>query len=403
MGRTKRLKLIDESEISKMEYVILQFIYTIIWCYAVYELLPVMVPIAYYHSSISRAVVCMSITSVFGMLCIYWNQRYYKEVVIDAICGMGVYTTLTLGQFLPVFVWILVSLTIVLTVIGVMMIVQKKKKNRRMRKRIVMLRLLRCFQLIRRNVSIAAGILLFVVPISLHFFKNDRLNQAYYEIANHESGTESEYVTTGADLLHEHYDDKIEVEQYYGDEYRLSQNIDTIKWIRDNDTFQTLDYEQKCDVIEAIIYCEARYLGLCKINIKFQEINDDVLGYYLHSTRTITINSKPVMDGTLTGGTSEEILKTCLHEARHCYQHLIAEMYLSITPEQRNLFVFRKYGVLDWISDFLNYVDGSEDLEAYFEYYRQSVEDDARAYADEESGSYYRSIDKLLNTGGNDN
>ena len=49
---------------------------------------------------------------------------------------------------------------------------------------------------------------------------------------------------------------------------QLSENIDIIKLIRDNDTFQALDYEKKCEVVQAILYCEARYLGLCEVNLQ---------------------------------------------------------------------------------------------------------------------------------------
>ena len=150
--------------------------------------------------------------------------------------------------------------------------------------------------------------------------------------------------------------------------------------------------------MRAICYCEGRYLGLCKIDIEFKDIEDTtLLGSYNHSTKTIIINSKPIKDGSLPGGTSDELLMTILHECRHCYQNLVSEMYINVTPEQRNLYAFKQDGVNDWITNLGNYKLGDETLEGQMEYYEQPIERDARIYAETAAQIYYLMIDSLLN------
>lgn len=188
----------------------------------------------------------------------------------------------------------------------------------------------------------------------------------------------------------------VEIAQTYGDEYRLSNNLDTIKYIRNDELFQTLDYEHKCDVIEAVLRCEGRYLGLSQFDIVFEELPDTTKGQYNHASRTIVINAKMVRNGDMPGGTSEEILETCLHEAYHCYQHMLAEVYVDLAPEQRNLLVFHNLGVADWVENMCDYNYASDDVSDTIEYMYQPLEMDARAYAEKSVIEYYVAIDGLL-------
>ena len=103
-----------------------------------------------------------------------------------------------------------------------------------------------------------------------------------------------------------------------------------MKLIRDDESFQALSFNGKRDVLNAIVYCEARYLGLSEINVKYNDMDKNVLGTYEHSTRTITINAKQVRDGSLVGGRAHELLHTVRHECRHCYQCHLVEMYRDV-------------------------------------------------------------------------
>lgn len=168
--------------------------------------------------------------------------------------------------------------------------------------------------------------------------------------------------------------------------------------IRDNDTFQALDYTKKCEVLRAIGYCEARYLGLCEINFEFRDIESiSLLGVYNYLDKTIIINANPIKDGKISGGTSEELLNTVLHECRHCYQYLLSEMYRQVTSEQRNLLIFTREDIDDWTINFEDYKNGSDPKAGLKDYFDQPIERDARIYARVRAQKYYLDIDRLLN------
>lgn len=388
-----RLKLKDKSTQSKGEYLFDHILYGTMLAYDIYNILPYVIPMAKYTNSISKLVVCMLLTSMFGILFSFNYSRCEKGVLQDILSGVGLYIVSILGEYaIGLIRWIVIGL-LVISVVGVILVISKKIKRKDRIEQIIISRFLRSTQVVRRNVGVAAVIAVVTLPIGLNCFQNEKLNEDYYEKVCEEYGLNADDIQDGISG----YEGELSVLENYGDEYRLEKNIDTIKLIRDNDTFQTLDYEKKCDVLRAVCYCEARYLGLCKINIVFEDIEDDtLLGTYNHATKTITVNAKPIKDGSLPGGTAEELLITVLHECRHCYQNLLSEMYISANPEQRNLLAFTGEDVNDWITNIGDYKPGGETIEGQMEYYVQPIERDARTYAKAEVQIYYLEIDSIL-------
>lgn len=395
-----RIKLKDKSTLTKAEYLFDHILYGSIFAYDIYVFLPLIVPIAKYNNSIPRLIICMLLTSLFGIITSFSYNRKGRGVFEDILAGMGLYTILTVGEYLPRLINILSFITVVVTFVGIVIIATRKIKKKSRKIQIMISRFLRSTQMVRRNVSVAAVVAIVALPIGLNCFKNEKLNEDYYEKVCEEYGLNAEDVEGGIGVSQ--YEGDLTVYEAYGDEYRLSENIDTIKLIRDNTTFQTLDYEKKCEVLEAVIYCEARYLGLCKLNIEFKDLEDDsLLGTYNHMTKTITVNSNPIKDGSLPGGTSEELLITVLHECRHAYQNLLSEMYMQATPEQRNLYVFTREGVNEWITNLGDYKPGDESIEGQMEYFRQPIEEDARIFAEVEVKILYMDIDRYLEEASN--
>ena len=113
---------------------------------------------------------------------------------------------------------------------------------------------------------------------------------------------------------------------------------------------------------------------------------DSLLGSYEHITKTISINAKTLRDGSIPGGSAEELLITALHECRHCYQHLLGELFQKASPLQRNLYAFSNEDVAEWVTN----------LDGDLEYRLQVVEWDANNYAVKEANVYYLEIDKFL-------
>ena len=388
MPNIGKLNLMDKSTLSKGEYLGTHIYYSIIFSFAMYNILPFFVPVAYFEKSIIRLVLCMVVTGVVGMVFTYSYNRTYAGIFIDVVSSMGFYIALTVGKYFFEFIYYLFCVTGFFTLICMFIIFHRRIEKKNRKKQIVLIRCLKCIHVIRWNIGIALFIILIMLPVSLKFFKKDSHELAYDEKIKELSNDD---MFQNMDI-----NEELIVNKIYGDEYRLSDNIDKIKAFRDNETFQALTYEEKCEAIEALIYCEARYQGLCEIDVVFKELEEGTAGKYNHAARTIFIDSKIIKDGSRKGGSNEEIMRTCIHETRHVYQHLLAELYADVTPEQRNLLAFTENGVRNWIVNFKDYYSDTDDLEGFKKYLKQPIEEDARRYAEREMKEYFEAIDELL-------
>lgn len=383
----KKIRIKDNSTVGREEYIWDHVLFGGIFGYNVYKLLPVVVPIAHYHQSLVRIILCMVITSIICIGITYKYNRTNMGMAADIFIGLGSYIMLTIGGYKRELIKALVYVSAVLTVLGIYTIFSSKIKRPDKFKQIILNRIRRSFLLVRRNAGVACAFTLFIVPTAVHFTSSETIANRYYDITGHEVPSSP-------------FEDSFEVVQAYDDRYMLSENIDVIKKIRRNDEFQALSYEEKCEVVTAIVYNQARYLGLCEINLEFKELRNNTLGQYNHSTRTITINSRPLKDGTLDGGSNEEILNTVCHESRHCYQHLLMECYVNSTPEERNLYAYTSEGVDCWIDNINHYItcDDDSDISQCLDYANQPVEVDARSWAESEVNEYFYYIDKYAFT-----
>ena len=379
----RRLRRKDHSTVGKDEYIWDHIVFGGIFGFNLYKLLPVVAPIAYYHQSFMRLILCMVVTSVIGIALSYKSNRTNLGMMSDVLLGLGSYVVLTIGAYKSGLIKVLLIVSVALTVISLYSIFTNKIKRPDKIKQIIWNRIRRSFLLVRRNAGVACGVALIAVPMAVHFTSNEKIVTKYYD-------------NSGISATESPFEDEYEVAQAYDDRYQLSENIDVIKKIRNNDEFQSLSYEEKCEVVTAVIYNQARYLGLCEINIEFKELRDSTLGQYDHSTKTITINSKQLKDGSLDGGSNEQVLMTACHEARHCYQHLLLECYVNLKPEERNLYAFQIEGVPSWIENMNHYniCDDECTPEEYFDYLNQPLEADANGWARSEVFDYFYYIDK---------
>ena len=381
MKQTKRIRIRDRSVETFKSYLTEHLWFGVVMGINVYELLPIIVPIAYLDRSIPRLILCMLGTGCVGILFTYRYNRSFWGVLMDTNLGLGMYVVLTVGKYSPAFIIWTLAATCAFTMLSLIRIWCRGIRKPDYRKQIILSRSFRGIWAIRRNMAILATVLVVVLPLSLRFFKTEALSEAYInQLQAMNDGTSEE----------------IAVHQAYGDEYRMAENIDIIRLIRDNETFQNLSYRQKKEVAEAIIYCEARYLHLCKINVKFEDLGDDTWGVYNHAEKKISINKKLLQKNGIPGATAETVLKTCIHECKHVQQHLWVDMYEEATPEQRALMLFSEEEIDEWVKNFKQYSNPTEELEDYLLYYIQPIERDARRYADEQVEIYYAEIDSLL-------
>ncbi len=375
----------DRSSVSKLEYVWYHFLLGTNYGIVLYLRLSDICPIAQCHQNIFRLLACVLGSILLGVMVTFRYNREYHHIFGHTFAGLGLYILLTIGVYKALLVKCLIAICLVGTLINIALIFKLPIIHGDSNKEILHKKLRRSGLVIKNNLVVISCIACFVLPIAVHFTSETEIANTYGRITGCKEGT---IVFDGNEYA---------VVEAYGDEYSLSNNIDTIKLIRDNDTFQSLSYERKCEVIEAVMNCEARYLGLCKINLQFEELDDHTGGDYDHETRTIRINSKPLKDGTMSGGSNDKVLRTILHETRHCYQRSLAELYRKASPEERNLFAFTNEDVASWLENYDNYItyDEGDGPDRYTEYYKQPVEMDARKWEVIEMLDYFRLIDEM--------
>lgn len=155
--------------------------------------------------------------------------------------------------------------------------------------------------------------------------------------------------------------------------------------------------EEKIEAIEALATNEARYLGFETVKVKIKSLPADTYGRSTH--KDIYINSD-LVNQPFSGA---DVINTVAHESRHIYQRKLLEAmktsrqcFISNDGSLKsNLLFYRE--LAQWKYEFENYIEG-EDIEDFYDiqgYYYQTIEIDARAYADEAKEEYLDYINAL--------
>lgn len=377
MAVLKMLNLRDRSTDTKTEYIVDHILWSVLFGTVAYFSFPMYVPLLIYERSVAKVVISMALTGLVGFAVSFSYNRKTSGTVLDTLIGLGTYILLTLGLYLKPFLACLLVITAILILAGVFAIWCRKIGNQVDRKRIICGRLLKCCWVARACLGAASAVILIGVLV-IQYFGGDEtsINAAY----------EDKLSWVVADQYNLDNEDRLTVKETYGDDCGLEANIDTIKLIRDRDVFATLTYSKKCEVLKAIIRCEAHQLGLPEIKIEFGKLDDETAGQSDCTTNTITINENAVKKGK-----AEKLLETCCHESRHIFQGMMCSIYRQISPEQRNLQAFTKDDVGGWVLNYENYI---EDSSIYYEL--QPLEADAREYAYSRVLEYYTDIDELV-------
>ena len=153
--------------------------------------------------------------------------------------------------------------------------------------------------------------------------------------------------------------------------------------------WKNLSNQKRIDVLQDICNSERLRLGIkSPLFIKTRLLENNLLGTYINSTKTIILNIK-----LLEKGTPEEILECLTHECFHSFQYELVDLYDSISDEQKKLYIFRF--MQDYKNEFAQYKNGY--CYDFNEYYGQSIEEDSRSYASyapdiylERAADYYK-------------
>lgn len=377
----------ERAYLSKKEYIFWHFTFAVVCGFFVFNVLPEIIPlfITYAEQSIFKLILCMIVPSVIGMLtCNNFKRRTYVGMISDVVLGIALYLLVIFGEYLNSASCFLISGTLALSGICFIVFIVRKFKKKKFRR--VAMKTVYGGALTLRNImafmSVAAIIL---IPVSLNAMDANKMYSIYY---------------TQRGITYYKNDD-FKINAVYGNEYSLEENIDIIKHIRHNEDWTSLSFEEREQVIRAIVECECRYLGIpFYVDIEFSDdMSDTTLGLYLHKDRKVSFNKDLVMSVNIN---NEKMLSAILHELRHAYQYSVMELVKNLSPEQRNLLIFRDIGggecVFDLMENTTYYFSGdSVSTEEYLYYILQPIEKDAFSYGREGVQNYFNEIDLILN------
>lgn len=137
-------------------------------------------------------------------------------------------------------------------------------------------------------------------------------------------------------------------------------------------TWDDISFEEKLDTLQTVVNIETTYLTIKPITLKSTKLEENTVGQYLYDKNTIYIDSE-----YLTTADSADALDTICHECRHAYQHSVVDM-LDWSNEIVNSHYYYK-SAQQWRLELDDYRNGQH---SYDSYYQQSIESDARAYAE---------------------
>ena len=273
-----------------------------------------------------------NINLTWGMIVIF----EYVDVLKNRILNIAVVAAITL-------------------VLMTLLVVCRKIKNKSKKRQILIRRIQNIVIIWRRNFAI--GSLFLLIPIIVSVLINGTVLNS-----------------------------KTNAVKVYGEEHNFEANIDEfVNFAAEN--WDKLDIQQKLDLSQKFVNCEAEYLGLShEIVVGTSALDDRIVAYYSESEHKIVIDID-----YLRISHSYSVLDTLIHECTHAYQHELVTVYQSLDEESRNLRLFNEASV--YAEEFENYIDYRDDFEGY---YNQAVENDARGAGILRSGEYIGRINEYL-------
>ena len=331
--------------------------------------------------------------AVWSLICILWfwhllfkcvpNCTYFESLLVFivisvTIMGLGIFVTWQKGRnYINLVENIVISWSMFVVVaymnvlkqrmvrVGILVVVSSllmtiyilfQRINRRdKRRQVIKKRIRKVFNLWKQNLVLGSLILLISISISVIF-----------------NGT---ILTSTAEVV-----------KVYGDEHCLDANIEVISDIEPT-RWKKLEIQEKLNVSQKIVNCEARYLGIShEIRVGTADLDEGTLACYIESKHQIVLDIE-----YLESSYSYDILESLIHEVTHAYQHELINMYLELDEKTRNLLIF--YPVSQYLDEFTNYENGDKN---YMLYYGQLAEIDARKAGRTEALVYIERVEEYL-------
>lgn len=303
-----------------------------------------------------KTLLIMSLVSLLIYTIIFRRWKNGWTAIACFVMPFGIYTVITYAATSPIFIRIVtVSAFVLSTAYTVLLLTRKvNNKSKKTLVRIYKNRIYRCVYSISCIMTVA--MIFFMVGIG---------GKSYF-------GTGLVSSTIEPEAFNQESDD-LDI---------LESNMDAVvnllpsKWER-------LSTREKINVLQIVCNVECHYLGINDaVTIQGDNLSPYTLGTYSDALKLIQINLDHIENDPV-----EEVLSSLLHEIYHSYEYRLVDAYNSVTPEYRNLRMFRDATHYSQETD--NYINPRED---YYGYMSQRLEMDSETYAEYGVAEYYLRI-----------
>ncbi len=241
-------------------------------------------------------------------------------------------------------------------------------------------RLVHVNNIVRKNMSYTAGIIVILSAISWGWNTYTRIQSEKQETINPNIINVVQVMSPYVDSMEEQF----ELDIYVFQNMPIISKLSGTYW-------GDLSLEEKKEIGEIIISAELKRYGMQDdVELKFELLDGDVLGSYNLRQNSIVIDTEHV-----TNGEGYDYLNTLLHQMAHLYQMKMIELYDSVTPEQQQLLIFRDARI--YAAELRTYKkEGLESRYVEYSYGIQFLEICAEDTARKQSKYYIEELEEYL-------
>ena len=298
----------------------------------------------------------MMLTSVGFFMIVMHRRKNGWTAMACFVLPFGLYTILTYSTTSALFIRVVMGTSILFSLAYSIFLFTRKIKHRgkNARRKVLRNRLSRCMYFV--SCIMAVGMLSLMVGIGWNGYFGTGL------------------VTSSVEAEGLHQDIK--------NEDTMEVNKDTILKLQPA-VWEDLNTHERIDVLQTVCNVETHYLGLnYPVTVQGDNLSPYTLGAYSDAQRLIRINLDHIENDPV-----EDVLSTILHEIHHSYEHRLADVFDNISPEYRNLRLFKD--ATHYSQEVDDYINPRDD---YYGYMTQRLEMDSETYAELGVHEYYAHI-----------
>ena len=303
-----------------------------------------------------RLLLIMMLVSVACFIIVMNRRKNGWTATACFVLPFGLYTILTYSTTSALFIRVVAVVSILLSLVYSILLFSRKIKQRGKiaRRKVLQNRLSRCIY----SVSCIMAVAMLTLMVGIGW-------NGYFGTGLVTSSVEAEGI-----------------QQDVEDEDTMEANMDAVLKLQPV-VWEDLNTYERIDVLQTVCNVETYYLGLSDpVTVQGDNLSPYTLGAYSDAQRLIRINLDHIENDPV-----EDVLSTILHEIHHSYEYRLADVFDNISPEYRNLRLFKD--ATHYSQEVDDYINPRDD---YYGYMTQRLEMDSETYAELEVQEYYAHI-----------